>query len=78
MTAYKSPIVLTDKGLEVGEKTAQKIDRVLDEVSVGLSDEEREEFSKTLVYDRLFHMWVFSKGYGKQLREWLLTLEEDF
>ncbi len=43
-----------------------------------LSDEERENFSKTLVYDRLFHMWVFSKGYGKQLREWLLTLEEDF
>lgn len=43
-----------------------------------LSDDEREEFSKTLVYDRLFHMWVFSKGYGKQLREWLLTLEEDF
>ena len=43
-----------------------------------LSEDEREEFSKTLVYDRLFHMWVFSKGYGKQLREWLLTLEEDF
>lgn len=44
----------------------------------GLSDDEREEVCKKLVYDRSFQMWVFSKGYGKQLREWLLSLEEDY
>lgn len=45
---YRSPLVLTDKGIEVGKKIADKIDSVLDEVSVGLSDEERIIFYRAL------------------------------
>lgn len=62
---YKSPIVLTDRGLEVGEKTAQKIDRVLDEVSVGLSDEEREEFYRCLAIISK-NLEVISKEFEKE------------
>lgn len=52
---YKSPFVLTEKGKEVGKKIADKIDRVLDEISVALSDEERVAFyrSLTLISDSL-------------------------
>lgn len=52
---YKSPLVLTAKGEHAGKKIADKIDRVLDEISVGLSDEQREEFyrSLTIVSDNL-------------------------
>ena len=35
---YKSHISLTDKGYEAGKKITDKIDRVLDEVSIGLSE----------------------------------------
>lgn len=45
---YKSPIVLTDSGIEVGRKIADKIDYVLKEVSVGLTEEERIEFYRCL------------------------------
>ena len=45
---YKSAFILTQKGSEVGEKLAQKVDRVLDEVSVGLTDEERVAFYHSL------------------------------
>ena len=45
---YKSPLVLTKKGREVGEKITEKIDLVLDEISVGLSDKERMEFYRCL------------------------------
>lgn len=45
---YKSPLVLTEKGKEVGEKISQKIAGVLDEISVGLSEEERKEFYRAL------------------------------
>lgn len=45
---YKSPLVLTDKGVEVGKKIADKIDRVLDEISVTLTEEERIAFYKSL------------------------------
>ena len=62
---YKSPIVLTDRGLEVGEKIAQKIDRVLDEVSVGLSDKEREEFYRCLVIISK-NLEVISKEFEKE------------
>ncbi len=52
---YKSPLMLTDKGEHAGKKIADKIDCVLDEISVGLSDEQREEFyrSLTIVSDNL-------------------------
>ena len=45
---YKSPFVLTDKGYDVGKKIADKIDGVLDEISVGLTDEERVTFYRSL------------------------------
>ena len=45
---YRSPFVLTEKGAEAGKKIADKIDRVLDEVSVGLSEDERAAFYRSL------------------------------
>ena len=45
---YKSPIVLTEEGRAVGGKIAQKIDRVLDEISTGLTEEERVAFYRSL------------------------------
>lgn len=45
---YKSPLVLTEKGLEVGKKIADKINAVLDEISVGLTEEERIAFYRSL------------------------------
>ena len=45
---YKIPLVLTDKGITVGEKIAEKIDLVLDEISGGLTEEERLEFYRCL------------------------------
>ncbi|MBQ8407370.1 MAG: MarR family transcriptional regulator [Clostridia bacterium] len=45
---YKSPLVLTEKGEEVGKKIADKIDRVLDEISIGLTEQERIEFYRCL------------------------------
>ncbi len=45
---YKSPLLLTDKGLEVGKKIADKIDSVLDAISGGLTEEERIAFYRSL------------------------------
>lgn len=45
---YKSPLYLTDKGRNVAEKIAEKINGVLDTVSVGLTEEERIVFYKSL------------------------------
>ena len=45
---YKSPLILTDKGNEVGKKIADKISGVLDTVSVGLTEEERVAFYRSL------------------------------
>lgn len=45
---YKSPLILTEEGKVVGKKVADKIDHVLDEVSVGLTNEERAAFYRSL------------------------------
>ena len=45
---YKSPLVLTEKGRAVGARIAEKIDRVLEEVSTGLTEEERLAFYRSL------------------------------
>ena len=45
---YKSPLILTDKGREAAKKIADKIARVLDEISVGLTEEERVAFYRSL------------------------------
>lgn len=38
---YKSPLILTEKGMKVGKRIAEKINSILDEISVGLTEEER-------------------------------------
>ena len=45
---YKTPLYLSEKGKEAGAKIARKIDRVLDEISVGLTEEERVAFYRSL------------------------------
>lgn len=45
---YKSPLVLTPKGKEAGKNIAAKIDGVLDEISDGLTEKEREDFYRSL------------------------------
>lgn len=45
---YKSPLLLTDKGMEAGRKIAEKIDGVLDAVSDSLTEEERLAFYRSL------------------------------
>lgn len=45
---YKSPLVLTEKGNEVGKKIADKIGNVLDAISSALAEEERVAFYRYL------------------------------
>ena len=45
---YKSPLMLTEKGALVGKQIADKIDAVLEEVSVVLSEEARYAFYRSL------------------------------
>ena len=45
---YKSPLILTDKGNDAGEKIADKINGVLNAISGGLTEEERVEFYRCL------------------------------
>ncbi len=45
---YKSPLLLTDKGLEIGKKITDKINGVLDTISGGLTEEERIAFYRSL------------------------------
>ena len=45
---YKSPLSLTEKGNDVGKRIADKIAGVLDEISDGLTEEERVAFYRSL------------------------------
>lgn len=45
---YKSPLRLTEKGVEVGQKIAYKIDRVLDQISAAMTEEQRLAFYRSL------------------------------
>lgn len=45
---YRSPLVLTELGVEAAQKIADKIDCVLDEISTGLTEEERVAFYRSL------------------------------
>ena len=52
---YKSPVCLTEKGQEAGKKIFDAVDRVLDEVGVGLDEEQRKTFYRylTVISDNL-------------------------
>lgn len=41
---YKTPLVLTDKGIEVAKKISDKISKVLDEIGKVLTEEQRTVF----------------------------------
>ena len=45
---YKSPLMLTQKGKTVAQKVAQKVDAILDEASLGLSENDRQIMYKSL------------------------------
>ena len=45
---YKSALVLTDKGMEVGKKITDKINLVLDDICIDLTEEQRTEFYHSL------------------------------
>lgn len=45
---YKSPLLLTEKGNEVGKKIADKVNGILDAISGGLTEEERVAFYRSL------------------------------
>lgn len=45
---YKSPVVLTQKGMEVSKSIAGRVDSILAAASEGLSDEDRAVFYKGL------------------------------
>ncbi len=45
---YKSPLILTDKGNEIGKKIADKINNILDAISGNLTEEERVAFYHSL------------------------------
>lgn len=45
---YNAPFELTEKGLRAGKRIAEKIAFVLDEISVGISEEDRAVFYRSL------------------------------
>ena len=45
---YKSPLMLTEKGIEAGKKIAGKIDGVLEAISGDLTNDERIAFYRSL------------------------------
>ena len=45
---YNSPFLLTEKGMKAGKRIADKIAAVLDEVSIGISDEDRTVLYRSL------------------------------
>ncbi len=45
---YNSPFELTDKGMRAGKRIADKIASVLNEISTGISDEDRAIFYRSL------------------------------
>ena len=52
---YRSPLVLTEKGKDVGKNIAKKIDTILNLASAGLTEEKREILYEglTLINDNL-------------------------
>ena len=52
---YTSALVLTEKGMEIGKKITDKINLVLDDICIDLTEEQRVEFyrSLTIISDSL-------------------------
>ena len=46
---YKSPLRLTEKGREISEKIAQKIDNIVDAAGSGFSEKDRKVFYHTFM-----------------------------
>ena len=63
---YKRPISLTDKGMLVSKKITESINSVLEESSNGLSDEERNNFYKSLmiISDNLQNIFINYKKHN--------------
>ena len=55
---YKAILTLTEKGREIGAALAKKIDAILEQASVGLSEENRAVMYETLslIHDNLEHI----------------------
>ena len=61
---YRAPLMLTERGKEVAVQLAERIDRVLDEVAEGVSEEEREILYRCLIrIDRNLE-WMCEERYG--------------
>ncbi len=45
---YKSPLLLTEQGRAIGQQVAEKVDALLDQISVALTERERAEFYRSL------------------------------
>ena len=45
---YKSALILTEKGMEIGKKITDKINLVLDDICIDLTEEQRAEFYRSL------------------------------
>ena len=45
---YKSALLLTEKGMEIGKKISDKINFVLNEICIDLNEEQRVEFYRSL------------------------------
>ena len=46
---YKSPLMLTEKGREISEKIAQKIDNIVDDAGSGVTEKDRKVFYHTFM-----------------------------
>ena len=46
---YKSPLILTDSGIAIGKFIAEKVDKILELASTGLSERNRKTFYDSLI-----------------------------
>lgn len=45
---YKSPLLMTEKGKMIGKRIVEKVDKILEEISTKLTEEERISFYRSL------------------------------
>lgn len=67
---YKSPLYLTEKGKEVGKKITDKINFVLDEICIDLTEEQRTELYRSLaVISNSLELCVNGLHKAKKMKE---------